>query len=492
MDIREHSSKFLVYVFTPGLDAGPSVRVSLSKAGYEAYYFEDGKAFEQRLADSPPHVLVFNTAHMGGTLSEFVERVRQYNDGVKFVVIASHDNFSVLSQYNTYGLEEVLSDDPKALDDRAVWAVDRTCEKIYLTFQNEQLFDQWKDAQERAQKAEAMLPSAQAAEAGKKFSLFGKISEYKTAQSKEEVIQKFMEQIEAPAIYFKYLPSVGSFVATHSHAFDPNLIQGVGSYLKKEEMRELHSQMVIGQLPQSFAQMLKEAFQFDPAKSIPLYVHHHLEGVVVYSGQLKEAQIDQMTEEFSLFSMCYSHFCLEKKVDQLEVQDFVTGAYNRTHYQKALKIEFDRSRRMQQPLCVIKMSIDDFNDIETNMGEAVRDSLLKNISELITKTSRSHDITSRTQMNEFSLILPQCPRKGAAMRAERLRRIIESASLLDNGLKITVSIGVSEYPGMCNSAETLDESASKALLFVYGKGGNKICLFKAPNDHTPEFEVQAE
>lgn len=63
---------------------------------------------------------------------------------------------------------------------------------------------------------------------------------------------------------------------------------------------------------------------------------------------------------------------------------------------------------------------------------------------------------------------------------------------MDNGMKVSVSLGVSEYPSLCDSARTLDETATKALLHIVDKGGNKICLYKAPDSHRPEFEVAAD
>ncbi|MNL05426.1 Diguanylate cyclase DosC [compost metagenome] len=204
---------------------------------------------------------------------------------------------------------------------------------------------------------------------------------------------------------------------------------------------------------------------------------------------MDEAKRQHMGEEFSLFSVCYSHFVLEKKVDTLEVQDFVTELYNRNYYMKIVSDELERGRRLRQPLSVVKIAMDDFYEIESSLGEAVRDELLKSLASVVAKTSRTNDVTCRTGMNEMAMILPHCSRKGAALRAERLRRIVEGTSFLNNGMKVSVSLGISEFPTLCDSVSGLDETASKALLHILDKGGNKICLFKAPENHRPEFEV---
>lgn len=494
MDIREHSSQFSVYVFTPHLEKGAAIKVALSQAGYDAYYFEDAEMLEQGLRETTPHFLVFSTLGLEGSLSDFVEHVRAINENIRFILLADLEQFDILSQYNAFGVEDILAQGGEAVESRVLWAVDRACERLYLTFQNEQLFDQWKETQDhlaQAEEREREARTAIPAPLPESRTLTARIADYKSAQSKEELIQKFMNQSPVPSVYFKFLPTVGSFVATHSKGFDANLIQGVGAHLSKEELKDLHGQIVLGLVPPGFSSVLLEAFQFNPGKVMPLYVHNHLEGVVAYGGNLNPGSTAQLTEEFSLFSLAYSHFSLEKKVDHLEVQDFITEVYNRNFYQKSLQSELERARRQRQPLSVVKLAIDDFYEIEQSQGEAVRDSLLKALAEMTSKSSRSNDLTCRTQMNEFAMVLPNCSRKGAALRAERLRRMVEGARLV-NDLKISISLGISEFPSMCDSAESLDATSSKALIHIIDKGGNKICLYKAPSNHTPEFEVPVE
>lgn len=488
MDIREHSSKFTVYVFNPDVNAGAGIKVALSKAGYDCFYFQDAEVLETRMAEAAPHILIFSSHELDGKLNEFVEYVRRYNESIKFIVLADLNQFEVLSQYNAFGLEEILSKDSPALEAQALWATDRVCEKMYVTFQNEQLFEQWKEAQAKAKHTAGVLentlvPKSDAAQ---------KIVDYRRSQSKEEMIQRLMDRVNLPVIFFKFLPTVGSFIPTHSHSFDPAALNGAGSSVEKNEIKNLNDQLRAGELPSSLHQLLRENFKISNPGVLPLFVREHLEGLLVYAAQQDGDAVDRLREDFAVFSICYSHYVLEQKVDGLEVQDFVTEVYNRAFYLRTLNNEMDRARRLQQPLSVVKVAIDDFYEIEQAMGDIVRDRILKSLAEAIVKTSRTNDITCRTQMNEMAMVLPHCSRKGAALRAERMRRIIEGANLIDGGVKVSISLGISEYPSMCDSAQTLDETSSKALAHIADKGGNKICMYKAPDNHKPEFTVATE
>ncbi len=495
MNIRDYSSQFTVYVFTTDVDLGASAKVYLSQAGYDAYYFQDIEALEQRLQENAPHLLVFSTAALAGSLSDFVAEVQKINDEIKFVAISAISQFDILAQYNDHGFVDVIADDSVAIESRIVWSIDRACERLYLTYQNEQLFDDLQSTKARAEQAhEAAMKSIKQVEAVKETpSLTMRIAEYRSAQSKEDMLQKYLNQLKGSmCLFFKYLPSVRSFVATHANGIPAGDIQGVGVQLEAPDIKDLSAQMAMGLLPPRFSDMLVEAFHFNPPKALPLYALNNLEGVFIYSGQLPAEEVARLNEEFTMLSLCYSHFSLEKKVDSLETQDYVTEIFNRNYYQKVLDDEVSRARRLRQPLSVVKVALDDLYEIETSLGENVRDELLKAVATVIAKSSRTNDVTCRTGMNEMAMILPHAPKKGAALRAERVRRIIESMTFLDTGMKISISLGVSEYPSLCDSAKTLDESASKALMHIADKGGNKICLYKAADSHKPEFEVPAE
>lgn len=494
MNIRDHSSQFVIYVFTTNVDQGASAKVYLSQAGYEAYFFQDPEQLELRLKDNPPHILVFATDVLAGSLNDFVEHVLKYSEDIQFIALSELSQFDVLAQYNKHGFVDVISSEAAALEARIVWAVDRACEKMFLTFQNEQLYADLKKSQTQVGEVhKAAVSSMKQVETLEKIDslpMDTRIVDYRSAQSKEDLIQKYLNNIaDTMIVYFKYLPTVRSFVATHANGIPSSDIQGVGCQLEQADIKNLQSQLSLGVLPLHFSEMVTEAFHFKPVKILPLYVQSLFEGVMVYSGSLDEKVTQRISAEFTLFALCYSHFSLERKVDTLEVQDFTTELFNRSYYLKTLNEEAARARRLQQPLSVIKISLDDFFELESSLGEATRDELLKSLAAVVTKSSRTNDVNCRSGQNEISMILPHCSKKGAALRAERLRRIVEATSLMDNGIKVSISLGVSEYPSLCDSAKNLDETAAKALGHILDKGGNKICLYKAPGDYQPEFLV---
>ncbi len=491
MNIRDHSSQFSIFIYSDNVDQGAAVKVSLSQAGYDAYYFQEMDAFKSHLKEMTPHLVVFSTLAVQGALSDFVNYVLEVSSEIKLIAMAEPQQFEALSQYNTIGLMDIVSLEGPCLDLRAVWSVDQVCEALYLIYQNEQLFSDWKEAQGHKDKLLKQIDDQKAVQAEvTQMLISNRIADYRSSLSKEEVLQKYFERLEkVPAVYFKYLGSVRSFVATHAAGFTTQQIQGVGCQLEGADLEGLSTQITVGLLPPIMMEMLQKVFNIQTSRVLPLFVQNELEGVLVYSGDMGKADVLRIGEEFSLLALCYSYFCLEKKVESLDVMDFVTELYNQKFYTAKLYEELERSRRLRQPVSILKISIDDFFEIEQTLGASVRDEVLKTISDFVKRTIRTNDFACRTHVNEIGVILPHSHKKNAALLGERLRRIIESSSMVDSGVKISISVGVSEYPSLADSVVTLDETASKALAHIMEKGGNRICLYKPPIDFTPEFEV---
>ncbi|MGZ5279108.1 MAG: GGDEF domain-containing protein, partial [Pseudobdellovibrionaceae bacterium] len=380
---------------------------------------------------------------------------------------------------------------------RAVWELDQVCQNLYRLNQNESLLD------ERTQlKAELQEAKNQTQQANKQFialqaqkqapppevSLSHKMEIYEGASSKEDYLQIFLKQLPCLGIFFKFLPTVNSFVATFAKGLEIEAIKGVGSRLRPDEVENLLPQLQSGQLPQAVNELMHEGLKVPKFFFKPVMVHRGLDGLLVF-WKNDSFDMREIENSFLIFHLLYQQAHLIKRNEGFDIYDPITELYNRTFFIKKLEEEIARARRIEKAISVVRMSIDHFVEIEQSFGRSNRDLILRTIASIVKKTSRVNDMTCRTEDNEISLILPHCARKGAALRAERLRRIIEGHSFGVNDLKITISCGVSEYPSLSSGASDLEASASKALEFIVSRGGNKVCLFKPIEEFKPDFEV---
>jgi diguanylate cyclase (GGDEF)-like protein len=72
--------------------------------------------------------------------------------------------------------------------------------------------------------------------------------------------------------------------------------------------------------------------------------------------------------------------------------------------------------------------------------------VLQSLGRWVQTAIRAHDIAGRYGGEEFAVLLPETPHAGAAILAERLRRMVEATPVYFEGREIrtTVSIGVAE------------------------------------------------
>ncbi len=176
----------------------------------------------------------------------------------------------------------------------------------------------------------------------------------------------------------------------------------------------------------------------------------------------------------------------EAKLRALSVRDPLTGLYNRRYMEETFDREIQRAIRKQQPLSVIMADIDGFKTINDTAGHVLGDKALIRVSAFLMKSIRSSDVACRFGGDEFCLILPDCTLEEGIMRANTLRRAIESLDMAcDEGLAgFTVSFGVSAMPEDGITREALLGAADSALYSAKRAGRNRVNSTRHHESHT--------
>jgi diguanylate cyclase (GGDEF)-like protein len=128
-----------------------------------------------------------------------------------------------------------------------------------------------------------------------------------------------------------------------------------------------------------------------------------------------------------------------EKMKDLAIRDCLTGMFNRRFFLATLEKEFYRSRRYGTHLALLMIDIDDFKKINDEHGHQYGDTVLKAVSEIIRRKSRTSDIAARFGGEEFVVLAPGANEKQAMALAERLRLALEETGT-------TASLGVAHYP----------------------------------------------
>ena len=165
------------------------------------------------------------------------------------------------------------------------------------------------------------------------------------------------------------------------------------------------------------------------------------------------------------------------KYEQLAILDGLTELFNKRYFEEVLEKEITRAKRYRLQIGVLMIDVDDFKTINDTLGHLQGDKVLQKLGFLLTNSVRRADVAARYGGDEFVIIATQSAKEDAYELAKRLRRLIEQSNFFEgSGRKITVSIGVSNYPTDAEEKTKLVEIADKMLYEAKRLGKNRVCL----------------
>ncbi len=172
---------------------------------------------------------------------------------------------------------------------------------------------------------------------------------------------------------------------------------------------------------------------------------------------------------------------LRGRVDRLEElvsHDPLTNLYNVRHFQEALPVVMERTRRTHRPASLIMVDLDHFKRINDTWGHEVGNVALKQTARILCHQVRIVDTVCRYGGEEFIIVLPDTGLRPAIRIAERIRNeIAEKPVRHDRGeFHMTASMGVEVHlPDDERSAEELIESVDRLLYQAKESGRNRVC-----------------
>ncbi len=166
-----------------------------------------------------------------------------------------------------------------------------------------------------------------------------------------------------------------------------------------------------------------------------------------------------------------------EELERLSVTDELTGLANRRRLMSELDRETQRSKRSERKFAVMMLDVDHFKNFNDTYGHAAGDLVLKYLAKVLRETVRDVDTVARYGGEEFTVVLPETKTPEAAMVAERIRaRMAGAAVPVGNGkdVKVTVSIGLAEFPTHGDTAESIMGVADQALYQSKEAGRNRV------------------
>ncbi|HYO78139.1 MAG TPA: diguanylate cyclase [Thermoanaerobaculia bacterium] len=148
-----------------------------------------------------------------------------------------------------------------------------------------------------------------------------------------------------------------------------------------------------------------------------------------------------------LFYLALRHLATARRMRDLALTDELTKLPNRRHVLTFAEEQLKAARAEGKSFSMLALDIDHFKRINDAYGHDAGDVVLRRVAETCQTMLRQHDKMGRTGGEEFMVVLPDTDAGRAADVAERLRVAVEVTDFNDisDGLRITISIGVSEW-----------------------------------------------
>jgi two-component system cell cycle response regulator len=162
---------------------------------------------------------------------------------------------------------------------------------------------------------------------------------------------------------------------------------------------------------------------------------------------------------------------------RLAVTDPLTGLYNRRYLDAHLQSALARAAANDKPVCVLIFDIDHFKAVNDTYGHDAGDDVLRDFADRLRAGVRGIDLVARYGGEEFVLVMPETEAGFAASVAERLRSDVERVAFRTRSgavIPVTVSIGLAEWQGVTDSAESLMRRADQALYSAKRSGRNRV------------------
>jgi diguanylate cyclase (GGDEF)-like protein len=162
--------------------------------------------------------------------------------------------------------------------------------------------------------------------------------------------------------------------------------------------------------------------------------------------------------------------------------DALTSIHNKAYLMQILEAESKRSFSLKSPMSLIFFDIDFFKKINDGFGHDAGDYVLKTLSKTIKEEHiRDRDIFARYGGEEFVIILLNTEQTTGELRAEQIRKGIESQVFTyeTKNIPVTISLGVTslDLDKETDITEILKQ-ADQALYQAKNAGRNQVKTYQ--------------
>ena len=192
---------------------------------------------------------------------------------------------------------------------------------------------------------------------------------------------------------------------------------------------------------------------------------------------------DKQTELYIVSEDISEIHALSEQLQYQASHDSLTNLVNRGEFERRLQHLIDESKMSIPGHAICYIDLDNFKIINDTCGHIAGDTMLKQLSELLSTRVRTRDTLARLGGDEFGILMEHCSLNQAKRVAEKILTVVNAYRFEwdDNKFAITASIGLVPINDMGGSVNDILSAADNACYVAKDSGRNRIHIF-TPND----------
>lgn len=221
-------------------------------------------------------------------------------------------------------------------------------------------------------------------------------------------------------------------------------------------------------------------FRFKTELCAPIVHEGLVLGVISLGGVTKHYKYEKTMLNLiaDLGSIALHNNNLFVKIQEMANSDGLTKLFNKRFFLDRLADEIRRAEAGHYPVSVFIFDLDHFKHYNDTQGHQAGDEVLKITGQILREMVRPDDTPARYGGEEFIVILPQTPKEGGMVVAQRIRqRVAEHPypNRESQPLKlVSLSGGVATFPDDGRNGTDLIASADAALYRAKQAGRNQV------------------
>jgi diguanylate cyclase (GGDEF)-like protein len=145
--------------------------------------------------------------------------------------------------------------------------------------------------------------------------------------------------------------------------------------------------------------------------------------------------------------------------------DFLTQVPNRRAFYEVVRLEAMRSRRYKRFLTLAYLDLDNFKQVNDQLGHEAGDEVLRSVAQTLRGNLRDTDSVSRLGGDEFALLLPETNQEQAGIVIAKLRAALRK-EMQACPCPVTFSIGLATFAAPKQSVDEMIKVADGLMYSV--------------------------